>query len=269
MVRIPFFARYRVWKGFRIWRQNVRFAKSHAARTFLGKSLFFLDPVLSMSLIDLRSKCVKIMGNRMINLDKIDQQTFDLEDFHRNQRSLVEFKISPLLQEFEKECALIVDNACRNALEASGFFLHVGEGNDGQLPPVLAIQKSQDPNQTLTYTEQAARRKACNRLLRFVKLADYYVVSALHHMAVSSAKELFRIVFKNCGENDIVLEEGYRFFKELVDNFLVSTAVIKPKYADSDEDYNRISKDPNALFRVEMLSRTGVPPLPRGIQQCH
>ncbi|KAF4653201.1 hypothetical protein FOL47_010653 [Perkinsus chesapeaki] len=68
VMNIPFFAKYRKWKLYTIWRSAVIRQRMRKCRNVLSKSLFILDPTLSSALLAVRKECVKVSNWSLLDL---------------------------------------------------------------------------------------------------------------------------------------------------------------------------------------------------------
>ncbi|KAJ3226918.1 Dynein heavy chain 6, axonemal [Clydaea vesicula] len=211
LLKIPFFARYRSWKCFVLWKKSVLRNKINLAKKSLAKNLFFVHPILREGILKIRSKCTDItLHHRLLRVEQ--GKSYQLEEFINEQKEFVTTTVATLLKQWEKEIRAIVEKAGIECLEEKGFHvsweaapknifkedfinceMKVGEVN------VPEIQR-----QKLTFTEQAARRTECKRLQRFVKLTDYLMVHALHSLAVESSCDLLKVVFAGCKDEDVI-----------------------------------------------------------------
>ncbi len=76
---IPFFAKYRKWKGFSVWRKSVRRDKSGSAGNALLNGLFVLNPVLRSALFKLRLLCIGV--EEWLLFEYASDKTYTLEEF--------------------------------------------------------------------------------------------------------------------------------------------------------------------------------------------
>ncbi|KAI8801429.1 dynein heavy chain and region D6 of dynein motor-domain-containing protein [Cladochytrium replicatum] len=210
LIKIPFFARYRVWKGFTQWRKTVRAIKVNLSKKQLSKNLFFAHPILCGALLQMRANCVDVITRHRlitsINIEhdgkKILSTGFKLTHFVSEQKQWLNQEADSLL-ELLNNMRTIAEKAAIQCLEKKGFLV---ESDD-------RIQKSEEavsapPEQKMmTFTERAARRRECGRLQRFVKLCDYMIINMLHFLAVESARDLLKHVQNGCTDSDVVVDQ--------------------------------------------------------------
>ncbi|XP_049961962.1 dynein axonemal heavy chain 6-like [Schistocerca serialis cubense] len=61
LILIKTFSMFRMWKGFYVWRKNVKWKKIHDARKSLNELLFLLNPALRKALLDVQLACNKMV----------------------------------------------------------------------------------------------------------------------------------------------------------------------------------------------------------------
>jgi dynein heavy chain len=281
IITIPFFEKYRLWKCYTVWRKNVRASKIQHNRKMLTKNLFLLDQVLCRAILDMRKICLSIYSWRLGNVDS--HVTYNLSEYDKQQKEWVSDTIKPTLTEFESVMRATVETACQMSLKKAGFDMADQSGASAEsekeeeaMEPILDVTTVNEdmfgaspPPKKLSFTQQAARRTECRRLQRFVKLADYMIISTLHFMMVNSIKDLLYFVYRNCTDDDVILnaEEKDHIFAAvptliLVDKGLTAFASRTVALTASDTlIQNTPSENPNTqgdnklapLFRAELL----------------
>ena len=189
-MKIPFFKKYRIWKGFGVWKKNIRVSKMIESRQVLVKNLFVLDPVLRASLLELRTSCLEVAGKRMIDIAA--NKTYNLTEFLQEQQTWYESTIKSYLLDFEQLTREQIDATCQDSLNRTGLTISIRTQGSARSRSARSHSNASSKNNSkrLTYTEQAAKRNACRRLQRFVKLSDYLMVTALHSLATNSMHDL-------------------------------------------------------------------------------
>merc|ERR1712146_234739 len=84
--RIRFFALYKRWKSFFIWKKSVRIKKITHAVEALQNSLFLLNPSLRRAHLSVREMSLGLNQMGMLNMK--DGEIFKLEEFLSAQREL-------------------------------------------------------------------------------------------------------------------------------------------------------------------------------------
>lgn len=205
MMNIPFFARFRAWKSYTAWKKNVRTAKIHMNRRVLAKSLFSLDTTLCGYLLKLQESCAAIGTKRMLKVD--ESRTYDLERFRQEQNQWYTGPVRADLEQFAQTARNVVEAACRTSIDALDFDKRAASASNAHAAKQGLSPTVPSPTKRLTYTEQAAKRNACRRLQRFVKLADYMIVSTLNKLVVNSVHDLLEVTFRECKDEDVLLPD--------------------------------------------------------------
>ncbi|KAJ3023365.1 Dynein heavy chain 6, axonemal [Thoreauomyces humboldtii] len=236
LLKITFFAQYRLWKCFSLWKRTVLHTKIAQNRRQLSKNLFVVHPILRTALLEIRSRCVTVLTTkRLVNIQS--GKSYELGDFVREQKAWVEEISSGALKDWEDGVRKLVERAGIACLREKGFEMEWEEESSAEAEPALAMEgaepgsdlvtiedgtaagpasrslsaiprvESTEPRK-LTYTEQAARRTECRRLQRFVKLADYMIVSTLHMLTIESVRDLLRFVFRGCIDDDVHVDSS-------------------------------------------------------------
>ena len=69
MRRIPFFAKYRAWKTFSVWKKNVKRNKVRAAILALKGSLFLFIPSLRDALLEIQALCQETLALSLLEAE--------------------------------------------------------------------------------------------------------------------------------------------------------------------------------------------------------
>ena len=107
--RIPFIARFRLFKNFVVWKTNIRNGKIFVSSERLGKNLFILNQRLSKTLLQVRDLCSNISLQYLYFIS--NQETFSLEGFRQVQEKHWE-RIQGKISCFSDETRACVRNAC-------------------------------------------------------------------------------------------------------------------------------------------------------------
>jgi dynein heavy chain len=194
LLEIPFFANYRKWKCFTLWKKIVLHTKIVNSKRNLENNLFVLHPILCPTLLEINKLNMDIsLRSRLVNVPA--DTTLELADFVKDQKSFVEHITYNILKPWEQKIRQIVDEVSKSTLHASGFEIEMNSGTfiDGR---------------KITFTEQAARRAECKRLTKFIKLTDYMIVSTLQMLVINSVQDLLKISFKGCQNDDVIIDES-------------------------------------------------------------
>ncbi|KAL7403678.1 hypothetical protein ABVT39_003711 [Epinephelus coioides] len=163
---IPFFARFKMWKPFYVWRTKVRTMKIHLARKSLQEHLFIVSQSLSPTLMDIRKMCYQISDTCLCHMEK--KRTYTLQEFQDIQfKQLQEVVVD--LKKFQDLVKEVTVCACRNYLSTLPF------NSDKPDDSVIARIK---------------KTWHASRLTRFIRLVDYLVVNTLHTLVENSVAKL-------------------------------------------------------------------------------
>ncbi|XP_044515237.1 dynein axonemal heavy chain 6 [Gracilinanus agilis] len=198
--KVPIFSRFRKWKAFTVWRKNVRSKKINECRKSLLDNLFIVNDNLRPAVLRVKNMCYELSFMVLCCIEKGRIST------------LLEFRAAQLQQLGEATERLtgfrnvvkdIVRNACRIALQASGF-----TPDDCLFDAALKVEaaKETSPNvpegelygesEKMTYTEQASKRHHCIRLTCFIRYIDYLIVNTLHVLTVNSVFTLLNYLME-------------------------------------------------------------------------
>ncbi|XP_070836417.1 dynein axonemal heavy chain 6 [Chaetodon trifascialis] len=171
LIRMPFFALFKKWKPFYIWRTKVRAKKIHLAKESLQNHLFTVSQSLSPALIDIRKMCYQISDTGLCHMEK--KHTYTLQEFKD-----IQFKqLQEVLTDLKKFQGLVKEVtvcACHNYLSE--------------------CQPSSDSSRDKTMIVQINTTFRCNRLICFIRLVDYLVVSTLHILVVNAVAKLLAVL---------------------------------------------------------------------------
>ncbi|TPX75806.1 hypothetical protein CcCBS67573_g02914 [Chytriomyces confervae] len=193
LLEIPFFKRYRLWKSFVTWKRNVLRTKIHLAKRKLEQTLFIADPLLRDALLGIRERCLTVMARcRLVKIDA--GKSYALQEFVAEQTGWVQSLTDGVLRDFEGGVRAAVAKAGEAALNTKGFSTEMpSEGGNST-------------GVSLSFMDQATRRKECYRLQRFVKLVDYQIVNTLRVLATDSVKDLLKAVYNGCTDADVAVK---------------------------------------------------------------
>ncbi|XP_030273772.1 dynein heavy chain 6, axonemal isoform X2 [Sparus aurata] len=172
LIRIPFFARFKMWKPFYFWRKKVCAKKIHLARESLRNRLFIANQSLSPALMDVRKMCYQISDRVLGHMDR--NRTYTLQEFQGIQLKQLQEVVTDLekFQELVKEVTLCAYRNC------------------------LSGDSKSDPNVQKKRTILAGIKGSIlsNRLACFIRLVDYLVMNTLHMLVVNAVTELLAVL---------------------------------------------------------------------------
>lgn len=171
--QLPFFQKYKKWKKFIQWKQNVRQRKFRQCKMRLQHDLLLFHPHLREPLLSLRKLCYDVTRLKLYHFDA--RQTMDLDTLCATQvAQKKEIKIK--LEEFNHQVKTITHAACEtflaNYLIENGFASQATDATDKSKP--------------VTYTERAAMRTQCRKIAKFIRVVDFVVVTSLLQLGVVS-----------------------------------------------------------------------------------
>lgn len=192
LIKIPLFAKFRIWKAFVVWRHHTRSEKMFTVKTILNDQLFIVNPALRPALLNVREMSYRISDMGLCKVEKA--YTYTLAEFKDAQFKQLS-DVADRLKEFRTLVKEVVRSACRTALLEAGFtpddyfYENVdstGEGYSNQYDVDIFAEA---PDK-MTYTEQANKRANCRRLTNFIRLMDYLIINTMHSLAVNSVSTL-------------------------------------------------------------------------------
>ncbi|KAH8057234.1 dynein light chain binding protein [Aureococcus anophagefferens] len=167
MRRIPFFAKYRAWKTFSVWKKNVKRNKVRAAILALKGSLFLFIPSLRDALLEIQALCQETLALSLLEAEP--GKTYELDEFAAAQAHLQDRRAEALVR-FSGDVQSLARTACDEVVDS---FLRAAK--------IVADHR-------MTFMERASLRSECRKLTRFLRLVDFHVVNALRELALESAR---------------------------------------------------------------------------------
>ncbi|XP_029289697.1 LOW QUALITY PROTEIN: dynein heavy chain 6, axonemal [Cottoperca gobio] len=172
LIHIPFFARFKMWKPFYVWRTNVRTKKILLARKSLQRSLFILNQSLSLPLMEIRNMCYQINDIGLCHMEK--KHTYTLQEFRDIQFKQLQEVTLETFQDLVKELTVC---ACRNYYK--DLQITFKETHDG------------DCNNLFAHTSKTLYS---GRLICFIRLIDCLVSNTLHVLVVNAVSKLLAVL---------------------------------------------------------------------------
>ncbi|KAJ8609534.1 hypothetical protein CTAYLR_006022 [Chrysophaeum taylorii] len=170
--RIPFFAKYRAWKTFSVWKKNVKRGKIRASITALRASLFIFIPSLREALIKIQTLCQETLRMKLVEAEP--GKTYELELFEREQEQLQSDRAKTLVV-FTSDAQQLARVACDEVVDA---FLKTAK--------IVADHR-------MTFMERASLRSECRKLTRFLRLVDFHVITTLRELALESVRVAYEL----------------------------------------------------------------------------
>lgn len=225
MVQIPFFARYRRWRTFVLWKREMRAERLRSYADLLSTNLFSLDAVLKVSLRRVQEICWEVQNFHLLDFPDIavvrvprkgeaiagfsvkeagsvprskDPET--LKSFSQKQKQYLKQVLQTklfvswknIVRELELNCAV----SLKKFLESNGF-----------LPAEISPEKTSPPTfcrggfsgrrlsfmlieSGSSYTEKAAIRTQCRKIIKFLRVCQYLWDSAISQLALSTVRRV-------------------------------------------------------------------------------
>eukprot|EP00049_Salpingoeca_infusionum_P016632 m.342064 g.342064 ORF g.342064 m.342064 type:complete len:4133 (+) comp16119_c0_seq2:317-12715(+) len=164
--QLPIIGNFRKWKAFTTWRNNVVRTRASKHSMSLTETLFNLDHSLQPAMLKIRNMCLDIVESRLLVLDTSAPYTLDA--FYQAQLTQVK-TIEQRLDSFREDTIQVVLKATHTVLTAAGF---------------------QGGYVKMSFTEQAQKRKVCERLTAFLRMVDFLIVNAMQQLCVESITAL-------------------------------------------------------------------------------
>lgn len=207
---IPFFQRFPKWRSFVAWRKITKMRKLSRCKRSLQHELFLLHPTHGDCLLQLRSICRQIWNFRLFEIESLDS-TDTLTDFCERQ-GRKRLHVETQLAEYMAIVHKLVLQCCRKSLadflEDCGFGLMSSGGG---------------------YTQRAAMRAHCQKLVKFIRLVDFQIAETYLKIATLSVSE----VMNACLDANRALdtESIIRMYREVSARERAARSASKPNVA--------------------------------------
>ncbi|CAH1180440.1 unnamed protein product [Phaedon cochleariae] len=187
LMDIRLFFCFRKWKGFYVWRTNILCKKRNLAKKHLEENMLILNPILRKGLLDIQDMCFKMTDVTFTDVSVIE----DIWLFYFIERQMEKLDvINAKIEEYHTVAKEVVGNACYGALLAKGFVVDERIVDETK-------EKRGRKTQKISYIEQAAKKKFCERLASFIILVDYITINMLHRLITNSVIELNAVFEKH------------------------------------------------------------------------
>uniref|UniRef100_A0A8C4HQX9 AAA+ ATPase domain-containing protein n=1 Tax=Dicentrarchus labrax TaxID=13489 RepID=A0A8C4HQX9_DICLA len=168
LMRIPFFAHFKLWKPFFMWHTGIRVRRINWARQSLQKRLFITCQSVSPALIDIRKMCYHISDTGLCHLE--NKHTYTLHEFQNIQVKQLQEALTDLekFQDLIKEVTVCACDSYMADIEAN------------------------KPDDSLLAKHHKTFH--CSRLICFIRLVDHMVVNTLHTLVVNAVAKLLAVL---------------------------------------------------------------------------
>ncbi|XP_047115990.1 dynein axonemal heavy chain 6 [Schistocerca piceifrons] len=188
LILIKTFSMFRMWKGFYVWRKNVKWKKIHDARKSLNELLFLLNPALRKALLDVQLACNKMVEVYFTDFSNKEKNIL-FEFMNAQMKNLV--IVREQLLEYRDIVKELINCACHKALLSVGF---TTDDHNFLIQPTSSAtsgaKRSANSQFQMSYMKQINKRRFCTRLTSFIHLIDLMMVGMLHVLVVRSLLDL-------------------------------------------------------------------------------
>lgn len=183
---IHFFHRFPKWRTFMAWRKSTKSQKLCRCKKALQHELFFLHPTHRVCLLRLRLICQQLWDQRLFDV-RSTNCTGSITEFCDRQAHQ-KFKIETRITKYMGNVHELVLQCCRKSLadflDDCGFGVTASGGG---------------------YTQRAAMRAHCQKLVKFLRLVDFQIAEVYLQIATMSVSE----ITDACLEADRVLDSEF------------------------------------------------------------
>jgi len=200
IMKIPFFKHYHQWKSFTSWKRSVLRDKMQYSMSALRDHYFLVHPILRPSFFTIQREIQQLHQFKLFNLR--GDSLYSLEEFAQQNSKHIK-TISEKLDSFIKHVTEMVQVACDKTMNTlSSLTVTDGSVQSSPLEHLLSqyekaahrgVSNAFDSGPSLTFTQRAANRTMCAKLVKFIKLVDACIVSALRSICFTSFLEFYCI----------------------------------------------------------------------------
>ena len=189
--RIPFFCSYRAWKALQLWKRNVRFRKMKLAQLVLLREWIPFQDRLCGPIFQLIKLCVDVCHpSSSLYLCGTQEEAQSMASFQLKQ-SEHRVHMTTILSEFQHQLTRLTFQACEDYLAhylaREGFHQDDAQA-DAQEERNPSPQRGPDSD-SVTFTERAAIRTQCRKLVKFIRVVDYLSLETLLELGISSVTQ--------------------------------------------------------------------------------
>eukprot|EP00762_Andalucia_godoyi_P001076 ANDGO_01965.mRNA.1 Dynein-1-beta heavy chain len=244
VLSISFFAQYRRWKSFYVWKSWIRSKKRAYCNSVLSANLFVLDDCLRKALLEVRKSCYKLSTLRLYKMSK--SETFTLTTFLTSQHNQKE-SVAQKLEKAVEQIRVVVREACEQFMErdtsATSGSSVTGQTLNNNATSSHAMGEESAP---MSYTQLSAKRAKCRRLFSFIRLADFLVVDSLLNLLLTSVSDMFHQITD--------LHTRHHFTAQISDVDHASSSSSSASSSSVMETFKAASSM-SSLFSIELVFR--------------
>lgn len=179
--KIKTFKKFRMWKTFRVWVSGIKWKKFNEARVFIGDNLFFANPNLHKTLLEIRREYCQLIRLKFTDIAVLEG--WQLFYFVESQMAQFE-ETRDLLYSFRNKTITQLFHACYDAMIAKGF------SPEDEIINCKSVKKLKEQ---ISFTMRATKRNFCARLTNFLCLVDLIVINLLYSVLRNSFDDMARI----------------------------------------------------------------------------
>jgi len=218
---IRFFQQYPMWKTFRTWSKGMKKRKMQKASRALNQKLFLLNATLRSSMTQLRRLCVDVSQLGLFTMPtrenpiKIEGAVESDSTAKSSQSALAGLTsgtgkkkdtwqpptVDQFLREQVKKRALLADWLIDFSDDVRAL---VRSACDQVLDSFLA-RNHIEADHPMTFTEKAALRTECRRLVKFVCLCDMLIRDTLLEVGIESTEALLEYLHPSVKSNTVTI----------------------------------------------------------------
>ena len=197
LIEIPLFSRYKWWKNFKVWKENVRYTKFVKNRESFRRQSVLMNPIMYATLLKLRDQTTMLetcslfdddQGTCLCELGPLSQRQQrqqahylrTLKSFWQNSVTGVRTGCQEVLVDFERK---FLANGPKETAYAG-----VSGGKKGSESSSTASEHGDEG--VFKYTMLAGRRVVHKQLFNFLLLCDYMVLHAIKVSVMDSTASL-------------------------------------------------------------------------------
>lgn len=161
-----------------MWKKSVKWRKFHEARDFVEENLFFANPILHRTLLELQRNNCELYQVKFTDIKILERWHL----FYFIESQIAQFEQTrDLLFAMRSEMEEKLFDACYEAIKHKGFT------PEDEILNCKSIKKLKE---SISFTERANKRNFCARLTSFLCLADLIIINLLNVVISTSFEEL-------------------------------------------------------------------------------
>lgn len=179
--KLKTFKKFRIMKTFRVWSKKIKRKKFNEARTFILENLFFANPNLHQTLLEIRKDYCDLILLKFTDITLLEN--WHLFYFIESQMAQFE-ETRDLLYAFHKKMIDKLYDTCYAAMIAKGF------SPEDEILNCKSVKKIKEQ---ISFTMRANKLNFCERLTKFLCLADLIIINLLYSVLRNSFEDMAKI----------------------------------------------------------------------------